>query len=118
VTRVSSPILTANLRGREEHAKGWVLFRKKSVAESDSSPIMCVNFILNNEQKTSLTLRMSRTSTTRSQSLSPNLNADQGTCFTTRLLRRNVVIGPNISSADDKYKPIGLYLIKMKMKTK
>jgi hypothetical protein len=79
--------------------------------------MMCVSYIPNNDEKTLLTLRMSRTSTTRSQSLSPNLNADQGTCFTTRFSRRNVVIGPNISSAVDKYKPIGLYLMKMKMKT-
>ncbi|KAF8957898.1 hypothetical protein BDZ97DRAFT_75220 [Flammula alnicola] len=49
---------------------------------------------------------MSRASTTLIQSRSTILNADQGMCFTRRLSRRNVVIGPYISSADVKNKAI------------
>ena len=108
VSRVSSPMLIAILQGREGHTRRWVLFQKRSIAEFDLSPI-CVNFIPNKEQGTSHTLRMSRTSTTRCQSLSANLKADHGRCFTTRLSRRNVVIGPYNSSADDKNRPIGLF---------
>ena len=54
-----------------------------------------------------LTPRMSRASTTRVQSRSDILNADHGMCFTSRLSRRNVVIGPYIASADVTNSPIG-----------
>ena len=53
------------------------------------------------------TPRISRASITRFQSASVILNADHGICFTTRLSRRNVVMGLYISSADVKKRSMG-----------
>jgi hypothetical protein len=61
----------------------------------------------NKELRILRTTRISRASITLCQSPSANLKADQGMCFTGRLFRRKVVIGPYISSADVRNKPIG-----------
>ena len=53
------------------------------------------------------TPRISRASITRFQSASVILKADHGICLTTRLSRRNVVMGPYNSSADAKKRAIG-----------
>ena len=56
---------------------------------------------------TRLTPSISRASITRFQSASTILKAAQGMCFTGCLSRRNVVIGPYISSAEVTNNPIG-----------
>ena len=108
VRRVSSPKPFAGLRGQEGHAKGWDGCLLRSTVELDSSPKQTISFCSNWEQG-KLTPRISCASTTLCQSQSDSLNADQGICLTKRLLVRNIVIGPYISSVDVMNTPIGCY---------
>ena len=80
--RASSPMLFGALRERGEHARASVPFRMKSIVGFYWNPVgLFKSEIIRPMTRNPLTPRMSRASTTLTQSLSPNLNADHGMCF-------------------------------------
>jgi len=106
--RASSPMPIEALQEQEVRARVSAAFRKRSVAE------FCLNpnseWVIGSSMKFRvilLTARMSRASTTLTQSLSTNLKADHLMCLTRHLSRRIVVMGPYISSAEVKNNPMG-----------
>jgi hypothetical protein len=99
------------LRGLEVRARVLVAFRMKSTVEFDSNPLwVCGGISIHREfrlkKKIIATASISRASIVLSQSLSDIVNTVQGICLTRRPSRLNVVMGPNIWSADFKNKSI------------
>ena len=100
----SSPKPIVILWEQGGHAKGWVVFLLRSIVGCDLNSKWSISLCPNWEERKP-TPSISHASTTHSQSLVDNMNADQGMCFSTWLLWHNVVIGPYISSADVKNTP-------------
>lgn len=106
----SSPKQSGALQEQGAHARGLVASRRRSIPESDLNPIGTTYNQPRFPHQVEMNVRtpsISRASTTLTQSRSDILNAVQGICFTRRLSRRTVVIGPYIWSADVTNKPIG-----------
>lgn len=109
ILRVVALLLPCRLKlleSRECMPECWLLFRREVLL--DSIRILVDKLVHEPKSRTGpRTPSISHASTTRTQSRSAILNAVHGICFTSRLLRRKVVIGPYSSSAEVKNNVIG-----------
>ena len=93
-------------QSRESSPKGWLVFWWKGLLDSIRILLYPLSLVYPDYKQTHIPSK-SRASVTLSQSWSDSLNADHGMCLRRRLSWCNVVIGPYISSADDKKRAIG-----------